>query len=139
MRLIKWRDIHLGAYHQSLQHRYGNDSKRQRAMDMELHGIKRRNNSKLLCKYSEVDGNGVGGRSRGCSQPCNSAGKQQYANNRYDISAKRIYGIGRRHLWRITCERLFTIYLYDECDNRQLLGDSYIHGKPDQRSMRLVK
>jgi len=86
MRLIKWRDIHISTFRQSLQFRYGNSRKRQWSMDMELYGIEWRLSSQLFCKYTEVDGNGVGGSKWFC-QPCVAAGKQQYKSNRYGNSA----------------------------------------------------
>src|SRR5512135_3566859 len=123
MRLIKWRDIHLGAYHQSLQYWYGNGRERQWSLDLELYRIQWRLNSQLFCKYTEVDGNGVGWNKWFC-QPSNTAGKQQYEHNRYGNTVKRIYCIGRRHLRRDIKRQ----YLHDESDNSKLLGDSYIYG-----------
>ena len=77
MRLIKWRDIYINTYNESLQFWYGNDGERHWPMDMELHGIKWRLNSQLFRKYSDVGGNGYCWNKWYC-QPCNAAGKQQY-------------------------------------------------------------
>jgi hypothetical protein len=123
MRIIKRWDVHLGPYYQSLQFRHGIGGKRQRPVDMELLRLQWRLNDQLFCKYSEVDGNGDGG-SKWCCQPCITDDKQQYKGNCYGNADKRIYCIGRRHLWRDFKRH----YLHNKPGNRQLLGNGYILG-----------